>query len=343
MRRENNFDLIRLGLAWIVVLTHSRDLSQTSAFHLLVPFMQSARAVYGFFAISGCLIVASWDRTRSAKEYFIRRAKRILPAYWLALAFCLVLGSILTSLSFAAFWKSPGTWKYLFWNGLFLNFKYPALPGVFAANPAYPAMDGALWTIKLEVGFYLLVPFLVWGVRRFGKALTLSSVFLISAAYHILLVHLGRQTLAQQLPGQLCFFVVGAAVYYYYPQFEANRAKIWIFSLFMLALALLTNWFVFDALSVPLLTMAVAFLLPAHRGITHYGDFSYGTYVLHYPIIQTIVAAGLFVRSPWMALGLVIVCVWLASVVSWFAVERQFLRPTRVRQQESDAVGQVAV
>lgn len=343
MRRENNFDVIRLVLAWIVVITHSYDLSASPALAVLQPIMQSRRAVEGFFAISGCLIVASWDRTRDPRDYLKKRANRILPAYWLALAMCLVIGNIMTTLPLAAFWKSAATWKYLFWNLLFMNFMHPGLPGVFQHNPTNAAMDGALWTIKLEVAFYIFVPFMVWAVRRCGRVWTLGTIFVASVAWRFAMLHLGHETLSEQLPGQLCFFIVGAAVYYYYRQFNEHRRLVWAVTLPLLVVALLTNWFILDALAVPLFTLAVAFLLPAHRGITHYGDFSYGTYVLHYPIVQTMVALGLFATSPWIALCVVIVSVIILSVTSWFTVERRFLSQARVRQQESEARGQVAV
>jgi peptidoglycan/LPS O-acetylase OafA/YrhL len=343
VRRENNFDVIRLVLAWIVVITHCYDLSASPALAVLQPIMQSRRAVEGFFAISGCLIVASWDRTRSTRDYIKKRANRILPAYWLALAMCLAIGSVMTTLPQSVFWKNIQTWKYLFWNLLFMNFMHPGLPGVFEHNPANSAMDGALWTIKLEVAFYILVPFMVWAVRRFGRLWTLGTIFAASAAYHLILLDLGHEKLSLQLPGQLCFFMVGAAVYYYYAEFNAHWRLIWAVTLPLLLVALLTNWFILDAIAVPLFTMAVAFLLPPHRGITHYGDFSYGTYVLHYPVVQTVVALGLFATSPWLAFSVVIVTVMVLAVTSWFTVERRFLSPARVRQQESEARGQVAV
>jgi len=342
MPRFNNFDILRLLFAWIVVFTHCYDLSLSPAFLKLLFLMQSERAVFGFFAISGCLIVASWDRARSARDYFSRRAKRILPAYWLAILFCLIMGSLFTSLPLHTFWMNAATWKYIFWNLLFLNFVHPSLPGVFSNNP-YAVMDGALWTIKLEVGFYLLVPILIYCVRRFGRGLTLSSVFVASVVYRMVLMHMGRVTLAQQLPGQLCFFIAGTAVYYYFPQFLAHRKKVWLIVLPLLVAAFLTNWVILDAIAIPLFTMAIAFLLPAYRGITHYGDFSYGTYVLHFPIVQGIIAVGLFARSPWLAFTVVVGVVSVAAVASWFGVERRFLQAARVRQQESEAKGQIAV
>ncbi len=304
--------------------------------------MQMERAVDGFFAISGCLIVASWDRTSSAREYFMRRAKRILPGYLLALVFTLLVGSILTQLPIGAFWKHPTTWKYIGCNLLFLNFLSPDLPGVFASNPSTSAMNPALWTIKVEVAFYLFVPVLVWLVRRLGRSAALTSMFAISAIYRIAFEHLGRDGLAKQLPGQLVFFIMGAAVYYFFPEFVAHRRKIWLVAIVLFVASEMKDWFLLDAVGTPLFVLCLAFLLPPYRGITRYGDFSYGTYVLHCPLVQMLVALGVFAWSPWGAVGIVIVSVWALGVFSWFAVERRFLRPGRVRQQETEAAAQVA-
>src|SRR6185437_5831983 len=98
--------------------------------------------------------------------------------------------------------------------------KAPALPGVFASN-AVSAVNGSLWTIKVEVGFYVLVPMIVWSVRRFGYRRALGSLFLLSLAWHavfqLLYSHFGTEIydkLAKQIPGQLSYFAGGAWTYY---------------------------------------------------------------------------------------------------------------------------------
>src|SRR5207244_3618983 len=77
-----------------------------------------------------------------------------------------------------------------------------------------PSLNASLWTLKIEFGFYLLLPFIWLGVRRYGIAL-LVAIFALSAIYQNGLQHIGELKLAKQLPGQLQFFVLGIAAYMY--------------------------------------------------------------------------------------------------------------------------------
>ena len=44
----------------------------------------------------------------------------------------------------------------------------PSLPGLFAGNP-FREVNGALWTLKIEVLFYLVLPVLAWILRAAGR------------------------------------------------------------------------------------------------------------------------------------------------------------------------------
>ncbi len=341
MQRENNFDLLRLGLAWTVVLVHAADLSLAPPLAFLGRWINPQVPVQGFFAISGCLIVASWDRSRSSSGYFRRRAQRILPGYGLALLYTLVLGAAVSTLPLARFVSSPATWKYIAATLTFATFLQPDLPGVFAHNDL-SAVNGALWTIKVEVLFYLFVPVLVWLCRRLGTAWTLGGCFLLSLLYRMVLDARGHHSLAVQLPGQLSFFLVGAAVYFYFGWFQQHARLVWATALLACGIGCIWNIFPLRSLGIPLLVLAAAFLLPAVRGVTRFGDFSYGTYVLHFPTVQLFISLGLFGRSPWLALCALLFAVTLLAVFSWYAVERHFLRPARVRQQETEVASAVA-
>jgi peptidoglycan/LPS O-acetylase OafA/YrhL len=329
--KSNNFDMLRLVLAWSVVFCHCYALSHAAALSWINRWVDGTTAVQGFFAISGCLIVASYDRNPNIKNYFQRRAERILPAYYAAIAFCLVLGSVFSCYSWTVFFQSSETWKYLAVNSVFLNTLHPDLPGVFRQNLFPYAMDGALWTIKIEVMFYAFVPILSYLCRMLGNARVLVSIFILSLAYHEIFHRLHREDLAKQLPGQLGFFLVGAAVYYYNDQFQRYRASMWGLALLSTALIYLWPMFLWQVLGVPLLVLCFGLLFPVFRGPTIYGDFSYGTYVFHFPIIQAIVALGLFRIAPYGATAAVVGIVVVVSVASWYIVERRFLKRVRTK------------
>ncbi len=125
--RQNNFDIVRLTLAAIVVLVHAYDLSNSPALGVLPRFVSSRVAVEGFFAISGFLIFASYERCKSLREYFSNRAWRILPGYWLSTIFCLSIAFSLGCFHVA---------KFLLANLTFANFLHPGIPGSSATTPA---------------------------------------------------------------------------------------------------------------------------------------------------------------------------------------------------------------
>ncbi|WP_136552304.1 hypothetical protein [Methylophaga sp. SB9B] len=56
-----------------------------------------------------------------------------------------------------------------------------------------------------------------------------------------------------------------------------------------------------------------------------YGDFSYGIYILHFPILQTFIAYQLFTVSPILAMLVTIIAVLFAAYVMWHGVEKKLL------------------
>jgi peptidoglycan/LPS O-acetylase OafA/YrhL len=313
--RRNNFDIVRLTLALVVVLFHLPAVSQSDSLGVLERFCSGELAVQGFFAISGFLIFASWERATSLRDYCIKRAARILPGYWLATALCVAI----------AFWyRSFHVGSFLLANLTFLNFLHPQIDGVFDEAPYTPIMNGALWTIKIELMFYALVPVIVWITRRLRQRdLVLWTVFAASVAIHIFMPP--RSKWQVELPGQLCYFMVGALIHYHLQLFYRRGWWIMAAAAAFYGLHLWTGWFVFRPLAIPALVLGAALLLPVFRGPTRWGDFSYGTYVLHWPIIQCIVATGMFQIHPWAAASITVSLVEAGAVFSWFFVEKPSL------------------
>jgi peptidoglycan/LPS O-acetylase OafA/YrhL len=64
-----------------------------------------------------------------------------------------------------------------------------------------------------------------------------------------------------------------------------------------------------------------------HLGnFARYGDFSYGLYVWHFPILQTLVWAGAFAGHLNIGLGLVAIFAGGAAALSWTLIEKPNLR-----------------
>ncbi len=322
-------DALRLLFASIVVFAHAYDLSLSRALLWFRPYADTVLAVRGFFVISGYLVFLSYERSATPGEYLLKRARRIYPAYASVVVGCALLGACVSALPASQYFGRE-LLAYLASNLLFLNFLHPTLPGVFAGNPL-AAVDGSLWTIKIEVAFYLGVPLIVWAMRRLGRLPTLGAIFLCSLAYSWLCTLLARTSgqaiwllLGKQLPAQMVYFVSGALCYYYH-DFIARHLRV-VAPLGLACLAIGWTWGV-QALYAPGLASAV-FLLAFGTAPVHFarfGDLSYGLYIWHFPIIQALIAAGLFAASPYTGLLAAWGAALLAATLSWHLVEKPWL------------------
>ncbi len=152
--------------------------------------------------------------------------------------------------------------------------------------------------------FYLTVPIIVWLCRRFRRDAVLLALFVASLLFRIAFA--ANEKIAIQLPGQLSYFLVGALIYYHLAFFKRHGAWIMAAALATYALHAWTGLFLFRPAAIATLTLGACLLLPQVKGPTRWGDFSYGTYIFHYPIVQVFVAAGLFRVHPWGALLLLL-------------------------------------
>jgi peptidoglycan/LPS O-acetylase OafA/YrhL len=130
--------------------------------------------------------------------------------------------------------------------------------------------------------------------------------------------------LAKQLPGQLSYFMAGAFFYYFLPFFE-KRAVYFVAP----AVAVLAIGHVFALPWLEPLSLAAVvvflglFLYVGNFG--KFGDFSYGVYILHFPIIQLLLDRQWFTDSPWTFLAAVVSLTGIAAVLMWHLVEKRFL------------------
>jgi peptidoglycan/LPS O-acetylase OafA/YrhL len=124
------------------------------------------------------------------------------------------------------------------------------------------------------------------------------------------------------------FFAAGALWCVYAERMVVTpRRAVLVAALAVIAFAA-GGYLVAAPLFLPPLALIAAALLPG-EGMERIGDFSYGTYLYHYPIQQTLVAFGATLWNPWVVFGTSFALVLPVAALSWFIVERPALRWNR--------------
>ncbi len=327
--KYNNFDLLRFLFASTVMLVHAYVLSRQPQLAFLDQWLSSEVAIRGFFVISGLLVFMSYDKTRDLVRYAEKRLRRIYPAYFVVVVGCAALLFAVSRVGAGEYFGVDAA-KYLAANLAFLNFLWPTLPGVFEGN-SLREVNGALWTLKIEVMFYVAVPVIAWMFGRLGRLRVIIGFYLLSVLYAWLFQRLTESTnsnmyvmLGRQLPGQLSYFMVGALWYYYYGFLERHAVRIGAVAL---ALMLLHHFFAMPWLEPlwlgTLVVLAGFYFYAGNFG--RFGDFSYGIYILHFPVLQVMIQTGLFAWSPYGALAIACTMVIGLAALLWHLVERPFL------------------
>lgn len=329
MDNKNGFDFLRFFFAANVLLAHLCELSQTNNLAFLSHFSNAIMGIKGFFIISGFLVAKSYANTPSLKKYFIKRAKRILPAYVVVILASTLIFVIFSTHNFSDYFSDLNTYKYLGWNLIFLNFVHPCLPGLFENN-LLCSVNGALWTLKIEEGFYIILPLIFYAIKKTKKpSLILISLYVLSLAYWFVVdFYFNKPLLAKQLPGYLCYFVTGIFLFLNFDFLIKYKKIILTFSILFLisyyTLSLYIDWFYPAAFGC--VVIIAAYNIPFLNNFGKYGDFTYGLYIYHFPIIQIFRQYNLFEKhnAYLMAIAVILITLFLA-VLSWFLIERRFL------------------
>ncbi len=312
------------------MLFHLAALSGVHELGFLANYFSGRLAVDAFFVVSGFLVYMSLERSRNLSNYFEKRIRRILPAYVTVVVVCAFAFSGLSRLHVSEYFGTDWL-RYLAANLTFLNFLHPTLPGVFEQN-RLQAVNGALWTIKIEVMFYLVLPLVAWIAVRMRRWACFMVVYVLSILYSLVLASLadGHPLLAvleRQLPGQMAFFVSGMLLYAYYDHFRLRaRYLIWP-ALLLVVFGRDVQWlYPLYPLALACVVVHVATILPYLGNWGYFGDLSYGVYIWHFPLIQALIAMGVFEASPWGGFLLTLLGVLTLAWLSWHVVERPFLR-----------------
>lgn len=316
-QHDDSFDAVRLGAAALVLVSHQFALLGFAQPMLLGETLGTC-GVYVFFAISGFLVIQSWERDPHLARFFARRALRLFPALAVVVLLTVfVLGPAVSTLKAGQYFGAAQTWRYL--ENIALSHQLH-LPGVFAANPHPRAVNNSLWSLQPEMLMYCLLA--AAGVLAIRMPVYLLAG--VAAALVALLLKRQESFPYQPVVALGAYFSAGMVLY---------RARARLLNARALALASLAAaafalagaapfalWLV-----LPLATLLAAHLRPpAFKSRLLFGDWSYGIYLYAYPVQQTLVHAG--VRDLALSLALSSAITLGLAMLSWQLVEARALR-----------------
>lgn len=328
---NNSFGLVRLLAACSVVVSHAWLV--TGGSDVLEPLRSETgytlgwHAVSLFFALSGLLVVGSLHHTKSVKQFIWARFLRIYPAL-LTVTVITFAASVVYFETFI--WQWSAVFEYFMKNATLFGEK-AILPGLFENNPIPDEINAPLWTLKYEVIAYIsvvCVSIVSWRFPRVMSfklmAITIVSTTALGTLSFDVPEDYGR---IEHLFRFLFSFFLGVTVWLF-------RDKIYLRGVDLAILTVIN----FGLISFDIHLIAVQIIWLSYCGlffsIHTYGwisrftdkqDYSYGIYIIGYPIQQAMVSYSGIV-DPWLNVAMSLPVAFCLAASSWNLIEKPSLK-----------------
>lgn len=322
--RNNNFTLLRTIFALIVLFGHAFAIAGDGIdpiSQILLPYTWIGElAVGGFFAISGFLVTASFER-RGILQYIFSRILRIYPAIFV---YCVVAVLVIGPLG-----SSVGVWQYFatdagqyFKNALLWTWDLN-LPYNFQDRPIAGGTNGSMWTLPIEVRSYLAVFALgligVWRSRVLATLSILALYYIFVLGSDLSFLFAGEERYRQPIS----FFLIGCLAW-------VNRDLVPLCAPITIAVGLgqlffldSVYWLTAHSLCFTYIIFYVVYCTRHFDIDKKLGDVSFGLYIYAWPIQQLVWYPG---QSGYMNALFAIAIVLPIAYLSWRYVEKPALR-----------------
>ncbi|NCC55842.1 MAG: acyltransferase, partial [Erysipelotrichia bacterium] len=215
--KDNAFDLLKMIGGFIVLFSHSFRHFEITKPPVSLFFTDGATGVMIFFAISGFVIMPSWEKQVGKKnsylKFLVNRCLRIIPPLWFSFVIITLANFILKEINIFTF-------DYL---------KYAIKYCIFTYGEGYGdsgISNGVLWTILPTVVFYLFTP-LIYKVMKEQKTYVWLLVIFIFWQFNVWdaqvinlfqkIPYVGSIVKASGAGFPLCFmyeFLIGSFLYF---------------------------------------------------------------------------------------------------------------------------------
>jgi peptidoglycan/LPS O-acetylase OafA/YrhL len=274
--------------------------------------------------ISGFVVFITLDKSACILDFLIRRVSRLLPAMITcsAIIFCVAL----------VFPERPSGAPNLF----------SIIPGVTFIEPRwwykilgfrFPLLEGAFWSLYVEVKFYLLASIIYFVFGRIWVPVVLGFLACIYSVFVLLEYHFFVKVLDVFSVSYFGWFAVGGVVYFSVTRCE----KIWdlLFTIFLCSAILSSEYITNFSVVIYLFSLGILFLSAAKskfiqdifnsRLLVFVGVASYPLYLLHQNIFVSIVSASSSIPVEWLIIFLFVIIISMSYVLSKF-IEPQYAR-----------------
>lgn len=345
----NNFDLIRLLAAIQVFVGHAFliGLFRENWVYDIIWFIPGVPV---FFGMSGFLLLWSFERNPDLLSYLKNRCLRLYPALWATMILTTLILLVFRILSLHDLSRSSYLLYFVGRCTIIFSFVPSVIKSFAQGNP-----NGSLWTIGVELQFYLLLPLLYLLIRRrrlFVKNAILLGIGFISywidrhnpeLPFAISRINGYLQILVSEVRifYYLFFFIIGMLFYINYhhlgkllegrcPVYLVIYVVICVVSFYYSDLSKIDRYAP-DLLSLlrhlflMLLVFSAAF---SNTGLSHKllkgNDYSYGIYLVHLLILNSFYQLDLlngllnFIFSG--------VITGVLALLSWHVIEKRALQ-----------------
>lgn len=339
--KNNNFDLLRLFAAFEVLLLHSfARLSLKTP--LFFKVMANFPGVLMFFIMSGFMISASLERSTGLKKYFTNRFTRIYPALILCIIVSVVVIHFSSGISFAS--KEGVVWFFLQCIGIIYT---PA----FLIPFGFGSYNGSLWTIPLELQFYVVLPIVYFLISRFTRDYKKQSYWLIAGfAFFAVIAIITRiyfttdGTSAETMVQKLFRYSFLSSIYAFMFGVVMQRFKIhqsviihgkglfWLAAYLLLCYLIPVTHATFLPLNMMLGITTISLAYTAtnlSHNLFRGNDISYGVYIYHGLVMGVFVELNLIGEYRYI-LYIIAFTVTLA-LLSWYLLEKPILKRKRTQ------------
>ena len=306
-----------------------------------------------FFVLSGFLITTILVSEHSSNgkinflRFYIRRALRLFPALFVMVGLFTVYIALKHRDQFAMTLANAQAIVLYYWNWvLVLHYNEPGW--------SYQWFFGHLWSLSVEEQFYILWPFVVFGILSLPNSRLIFPAVLIvgivGSAIARLLLWDDKQIFNLYFRTDLHFDgllwgALGAWIVFqkWLPTTHgstralsvAGTAGMALFvaagyiELFWSGIAFRGGWTVLDALAMTGIVSAVACPTPVLRifleslPLRWTGKISYGLYIWHLPVFSY--THQVLSDGPWQSVVAIVVS-YIVATISFYGMERYFLR-----------------